>query len=117
VSLLVKINSINQREKERFDLENELKLAGLEGEVAKIVAARVDARVEDDWTMEKIKQETSVELRRLQEEIDNAYLSFKSSCPMGEHDVGEQRTMKKDDYSGSEKPRNETMVECTNVEA
>lgn len=72
---------------------------------------------QDGWTTEKIKQETNVELRRLQEDIDRAYLSYRSSGFMVEHNVGEQRTAKEGDYFAIERSRKETLVECRNVEA
>jgi hypothetical protein len=42
---------------------------------------------------------------------------LKSSCSIADYDVAEKRTTRKVDYLISEKPRKETMVEFTNVEA
>jgi hypothetical protein len=112
---LVKIYSENGKE-EKFDsktVENDLKAAGLPERLAKEISERLENRVQDGWTTTKVRQETEVELRRLQEDIDRAY---KSSSPMGEHTVGEQRTMKEDEYAPTEQPRMETRVECRNVE-
>ena len=104
---------------EKFDskeVEDDLKKAGLPERVAKEVAERVENRVQDGWTTEKVKMETDVELRRLQEDIDRAHSAYKSSSPMGPYNVGEQRTMREGEYAPNEKPRSETKVECRNVE-
>ena len=107
-------------EEEKFDskdIENDLKAAGLPERLAKEVADRIDHRIEDGWTREKLRQETDVELRRLQEDIDRAYSTYKRQGPMGEHLVGEQRTFRENEYSPSDKPRQETKTEFRNVEA
>lgn len=105
---------------ENFDgknLEDSLKNAGLPERLAQEVAERVENRVEDGWTTEQVRQETDAELRRLQEDIDRAYSTYKREGPMGEHLVGEQRNLKEGEYSPSEQPRQETKTECRNVEA
>ena len=107
-------------QEEKFDskdVEKALKASGLPERLAQEVAERVESRVQDGWTTEKIKQETDVELRRLQEDIDRAYSSYKRSSSMSAYSVGEQRTMNEGEYSPSDKPRSETKVECRNVEA
>ncbi len=104
---------------EKFDVknvENDLKDAGLPERLAEEVAERVENRVEDGWTDEKVRQETDIELRRLQDDIDKAYSTYKRSVPMGEHLVGEQRTAKENDFSPNEQPRQETKTEFRNVE-
>ena len=100
---------------ESKDVEDSLKVAGLPERLAQEVAERVEKRVEDGWTSDKVRQETDIELRRLQEDIDRAYSTFKRSGPMGEHLVGEQRTFK-EEFS-HEQPRQETKTEFRNVEA
>ena len=80
------------------DVEDNLKAAGLPERLAKEVAERVANRVKDGWTNEKVRQETDVELGRLQEDIDRAYSSYKRSGIMGEHSVGEQRTIREGEY-------------------
>jgi len=115
---LVKIYRKDGRE-EKFDskdVEDNLKAAGLPERLAKEVAERVEDRVEDGWTTDKVRQETDVELRRLQEDIDRAYSTYKSSGSMSEHSVGEQRTIREGEYAPSDQPRHETKVECKNVE-
>ena len=115
---MVKTNYKNNKITKKINVENQLRTAGLSDRVAKEVADRVNARGQEFWSKDKINQETSCELRRLQEEIENAYEFFESSCSMAVHNVGEQRrTARKADYVGNEKPRKETMVECTNVVA
>ena len=99
------------------DVETDLKAVGLPERLAQEVAERVEGRVQDGWTTEKVKQETDVELRRLQEDIDRAYSSYKRSGSMSAYSVGEQRTMKEGEYTPSDQPRSETKVECRNVEA
>jgi hypothetical protein len=101
---------------ESKDVENDLKTAGLPERLAKEVAERVENRVENGWTTDKVRQETDVELRRLQEDIDRAYCNYKRSGSMSEHSVGEQRTLKEGEYAPSDQPRSETKVECRNVE-
>ncbi len=98
------------------DIEDNLKASGLPERVAKEVAERVETRVQDGWTTEKVQQETDIELRRLQEDIDRAHSSYKRTAPMGEYNVGEQRTMREGEYSPHERPRSESKVECRNVE-
>ena len=104
----------------KFDIKNvedNLKAAGLPERVAEEVAERVEARVEDGWTTEKINQEIDVELRHLQEDIDRAHTSYKGAASMGAYNVGETRTMSESDNSPNAQPRSETRVECRNVEA
>jgi hypothetical protein len=118
VNFLVRVYAKDGKE-EKFDgkaIEADLKAAGLPERVAKEVTDRVEARAEEGWTTDRIKQETSVELRRLQEDIDRAYINFKSSGSMGDYNVGEQRTASDSEYSSNDSPRKETMVECRNVE-
>ena len=116
---MVKIYTKDGRE-EKFDskdVERDLKAAGLPERLAQEVAERVEGRVQDGWTTEKVNQETDVELRRLQEDIDRAHNSYKSSGSMGAYSVGEQRTTKEGEYSPSDQPKSETKVECRNVES
>jgi hypothetical protein len=118
VNFLVKIYGKDGNE-EKFDsrdVENNLKAAGLPERLAKEVAERVENRVEDGWTADKVRQETDVELRRLQEDIDRAYSSYKQAGSMGEHSVGEQRTLREGEYAPSDQPRHETKTECRNLE-
>lgn len=115
---MVKIYSKDGKE-EKFDrknVERDLKAAGLPERLAEEVAERVEERVQDGWTTEKVRQETDVELRRLQEDIDRAYSNYKRSSSMSAYSVGEQRTMKEGEYAPSDQPRSETKVECRNVE-
>ena len=116
---MVKIYPKDGKE-EKFDsktVEDDLKAAGLPERVAKEVAERVENRVQDGWTTEKVKMETVVELRRLQEDINRAYNIYKSSSPMSSYYVGEERFMKGGEYDSGVQPRSETKVECRNVEA
>jgi hypothetical protein len=104
---------------EKFDsknLENSLKDAGLSERLAQEIAERVETRAENGWTTEKVRQEADIEIRRLQEEIDKAYTSYKRSGSMGEHLVGEQRVFGESDFLPNEKPRLETKTEFKNVE-
>lgn len=98
------------------DVEDSLKAAGLPERLAEEVAERVENRVEEGWTKDKVRQETDVELRRLQEDIDRAYNTYKREGPMGEHLIGEQRTFRESEYSASDRPRQETKTEFRNVE-
>jgi hypothetical protein len=52
----------------------------------------------------------------MQEDIDRAYNTYKRSSSIGEHSVGEQRTLQEGEYAPSVQPRSETKVECRNVE-
>jgi len=118
VDFLVKIYSKDGIE-QKFDsksVEDDLKAAGLPERLAKEVAERLENRVQDGWTTDKVKQETDVELRRMQEDIDRAYNTYKRSSSIGEHSVGEQRTLQEGEYAPSVQPRSETKVECRNVE-
>jgi hypothetical protein len=100
---------------DKKDVEDSLKAAGLPERLSQEVAERVENRVEEGWTRDKVRQETDIELRRLQEDIDRAYSMFKRSSSMGEHLVGEQRTFK-DEFPINEQPRQETKTEFRNVE-
>ncbi len=116
---MVKIYGKDGKE-EKFDIKNvedNLKAAGLPERVAKEVAERVENRVEDGWTKEKLNEEIDVELRRLQEDIDRAHASYKASASMGAYNVGESRIANEGDSSANNQPRSETKVECRNVEA
>jgi hypothetical protein len=116
---LVKIITKEGKE-ENFDkkgVEDSLKAAGLPERVAQELAERVDERVQDGWTMDKVREETDVELRRLQEDIDRAHASYKGAASMGAYNVGEKRTTMESDNSPNMIPRSETKVECRNVEA
>ncbi|MDR0372082.1 MAG: hypothetical protein LBI79_00740 [Nitrososphaerota archaeon] len=97
-------------------VEDDLKAVGLPQRIAEEVAERLEARVQDGWTSDKIRDETDVELRHLQEAIDKAHASYKGATPMGAHNVGEQRTMCESDNSIDVQPRSETKVECRNIE-
>jgi hypothetical protein len=99
------------------DVEADLKAAGLPERVAKEVTDRVEERVQDGWTSEQVKQEIEVELRRLEEDIDRAYSAYKGKSSMGEHNVGETRSMRESDNSATVQPRSETKVELRNVES
>jgi hypothetical protein len=118
VRLVVKIVNKDGAEA-TFDVkmvEGDLKAAGLPERVAAEVAERVQVRVEDGWTADKIRAETDVELRRLQEDIDKAYAVYKGSASMGAYNVGETRVTMESDNSPNVQPRSETKVECRNVE-
>ncbi len=108
---MVKIMTKDGRETkfDSKDVEDDLKKAGLPERVAKEVAERVESRVEDGWTTEQVNQETAVELRRLQEDIDRAHNSYKSMMPMGNHNVGEQRSVHEGETRTQ--PRSESKVE------
>ncbi len=115
---MVKIYDKDGKE-EKFDakdVEDNLKAAGLPERVAKEVAERVEERVQDGWSTDKVREETDVELRRLQEDIDRAHASYKGAASMGAYNVGEQRINRDSDNSPNAKPRSETKVECRNVE-
>jgi hypothetical protein len=116
---LVKIYSKDGRELkfDSKDVEDDLKAAGLPQRLAQEVAERVEDRVENGWTIDKIKEETDVELRRLEEDIERAHASYKGSTSMSEHTVGEQRTMRADEYNLNDQPRSETKTEFRNVNA
>jgi hypothetical protein len=101
---MVKIFAKDGRE-EKFDskdVEKDLKAAGLPERVAEEVAERVEDKVQDGWTTDQVKQETDLELKRLQEDIDRAHNSYRGTTPMGSYNTGTQRS--------------ETKVECRNVE-
>jgi hypothetical protein len=116
--LLVKIISRDGKEA-KFDIkdvEDKLKAAGLPKRVAEEVADRLDKRVEDGWTVNKIDEETDVELRRLQEDIDRAHETYKGQTPMGTYNVGESRSSSESDNYPSNQPRSESKVELRSVE-
>ncbi|MGD6933921.1 MAG: ATP cone domain-containing protein [Candidatus Bathyarchaeia archaeon] len=105
---------------EKFDSKNiinSLKDAGLPERLAQEVAERVENRVENGWTTEKLREETDRELMRLQEDIEKAYTNYKRSGPMGEHLIGEQRAYSDKEILPSEQPRSETKTEFKNIEA
>ncbi len=99
------------------DVKDDLKRAGLPERVAEEVAERVEDRVADGWTAAQVKQETEIELRRLEEDIDRAHSMYKSTTPMGDHNVGENRSMQESDNSSNIQPRSESKVELRNVES
>jgi len=118
VNFLVKIYGKDGRE-EKFDskdVEKDLKAAGLPERLAEEVAERIEDRVEDGWTFDKVRQETDIELRRLQEDIDRAYTSYKQSSSMSAYNVGEQRSAHEAEYGPRDQPRHESKVEFRNVE-
>ena len=98
------------------DVEDKLKAAGLPQRVAEEVADRVDKRVEDGWTVEKVDEETDVELRRLEEDIDRAHDTYKGKASMGAYNVGESRLPNDGDNYADNQPRSETKVELRSVE-
>ena len=115
---MVKI-TVNDGKEQRFestDLEEDLRKAGLPERVAKEVVERVADRVQDGWTVDQVKHETDVELRRLQEEIDLAHSTYKGTTSLGAYNVGETRVTHEGDSSMNVQPRSETKVECRNVE-
>lgn len=100
----------------RREVEDRLKAAGLSERLAEEVAERVEKKAENGWTEEKIREETDVELRGLQDDIDKAHANYKGAEPMGAYNVGETRIAKEGDSSANAQPRSETKVECKNVE-
>jgi hypothetical protein len=115
---LVKVYGKDGKE-ETFDskkVKDNLIAVGLPERVAEEIAERLEGRVQDGWTADKIRDETDVELRRLQEDIDRAHACYKGATPMGAYNVGEQRIMSDSDNSPDVQPRSETKVECRNVE-
>ena len=98
------------------DVEDKLKAAGLPKRVAEEVADRVDKRVEDGWTVEKIDEETDVELRRLEEDIDRAHETYKGKTSMGAYNVGESRMPNEGDNYPDNQPRSESKVELRSIE-
>lgn len=98
------------------DVEDKLKAVGLPERVAQEVADRVDKRVEDGWTTDKIDEETDIELRRLEEDIDRAHETYKGKAPMGDHNVGESRLPNDGDNYADNQPRSESKVELRSVE-
>jgi hypothetical protein len=117
-NLLVKIFSKDNKELkfDRKDVEDKLKAAGLPQRVAEEVAERVDKRVEDGWTVEKIDEETDIELRRLEEDIDRAHETYKGKTSMGPYNVGESRMPNDGDNYADNQPRSESKVELRSVE-
>ena len=72
--------------------------------IAKNVVDRVEARAEDRWSIDKLNQETRIELIRLQEDI-NGFTFGSESGSMVESNVGETRTTKAGDYAAADLPR------------
>ncbi|MCW3999666.1 MAG: hypothetical protein NWE93_05460 [Candidatus Bathyarchaeota archaeon] len=105
-----------KQEFDRNEVQESLKAAGLPPRVAEEVAERVEGRVEDGWSAKKIHEETDVELRRLQDDIDKAHASYKGAESMGAYNVGETRFARESDSTPGAQPRSETKVECRNVE-
>ena len=102
---MVKIMAKDGKE-EKFDsrdVEKDLKAAGFPERVAEEVAERVEDKVQDGWTTDQVKQETDLELNRLQEDINRAHNSYRGTTPMGTYSTGSNQ-------------RTETKVECRNVE-
>jgi hypothetical protein len=119
VEFLVKIiaNDGSERNFDGKNIEDDLKKVGLPERVAKEVAERVEERMADGWTAAQVRQETDIELRRLEEDIDRAHSAYKSTTPMGAYNVGENRSMRESDNSSSVQPRSESKVELRNVES
>jgi hypothetical protein len=115
---LVKIYDKNGKELtfDTKDVEDKLKAAGLPKRVAEEVADRVDKRVEDGWTVEKVDEETDVELRRLEEDIDRAHETYKGKASMGAYNVGESRLPNEGDNYPDSQPRSESKVELRSIE-
>ncbi|MDR1992622.1 MAG: hypothetical protein LBQ98_03860 [Nitrososphaerota archaeon] len=115
---MVKVYNRDGKEEsfERKKVEDDLKAVGLPQRMAEEVAERLEVRVQDGWTADKIRDETDIELRHLQEAIDKAHACYKGATPMGTHNVGEQRTLYECDSSIDIQPRSETRVECRNIE-
>jgi transcriptional regulator NrdR family protein len=101
---LVKIIASDGKE-EKFDskdVEKDLKVAGLPEKVAEEVAERVEDKVQDGWTTAQVKQETDIELKRLQEDLNRATHSY----------MGTSSSMHKETTR-----RGESRVECRTVDA
>ena len=114
---MVKIYTKDGKE-EKFDskdVEDNLKAAGLPERVAKEVAERVEDRVEDGWSEAKVNEETDVELKRLKEDIDRAYTSFKGQTSMGNYSTNDTR-MRMEEHT-VDRPREESRVELRNPDA
>ncbi len=120
---MVKIISRTGKE-EKFDskdVEGELKSAGVPERIAEEIAERVEDRVEEGWTDTQVREQTQVELNRMEEDVRRAretYMSrMQSTTPQGartegprerrEDTSGESRTS----TTGTESPRTKDRVE------
>jgi hypothetical protein len=76
--ILVKIIDRSGAE-QRFDskdVKKDLEAAGLPERVAEEVAERVEDRVGDGWTTAKVREQTDIELNRLEEDIQRAHKAY-----------------------------------------
>lgn len=62
------------------DVEKDLEAAGLPERVAEEVAERVEDKVQDRWTTAKVKEQTDIELSRLEEDIQRAHRTYRGEA-------------------------------------
>ncbi len=101
---MVKIYARDGRE-EKFDsktVEENLRAAGMPDRVAKEVAERVEDRVQDGWTMDKVKEQTDLELSRLEEDIERAHTSYRGTATMGKYDTAERHAERQQERMSEE---------------
>ncbi len=58
------------------DIKRDLEAAGLPERVAEEVAERVEDKVGDRWTSAKVREQTDIELQRLEEDIERAHKTY-----------------------------------------
>ncbi len=114
---MVKIVTASGRE-EKFDskdVEKDLKAAGLPERVAEEIAERVEDRVQDGWTQAKVKEETDLELKRMQEDLNRAHKSYIGESTMERETVTGERSAAMGERESTTGER-KTHVECRTVE-
>ena len=84
---MVKIET-SSGEREKFDskkIEDDLKADGMPERVAEEVAERIEDKVQDGWSTNQITEQVAIEIKRLQEDTDRAFDTYKqrqmSSAP------------------------------------
>jgi len=61
--------------------------------------------------MDKVREKTNVDLKRLLEEIEHAHSKYGGASSMGAYNVKEEQRAKEGDYPPNTQPRSETKVE------
>ncbi len=107
---MVKIidRSGEERKFDSDDVKKELEAAGLPERVAEEVAERVEDRVEDRWTSSKVREQTDVELTRLEEDIQRAHKVYDGKSATGHIAPNMERTERME--TKNETNRTETFI-------
>jgi hypothetical protein len=80
------------------------------------VAERVESRVEDRWTNSKVNEQVDMELKRLEEDIQRAHVTYNGQVRSSELNAESRASMSRDTSRTETGGRSETFIPETERE-